>query len=100
MSNLTEHLRSIDVFSKEPTALTFGDPDSPKTRNLWKTSYGGFTTIMFASVLMLYVYSSFAALDSGDKDLIEDTTRSNEKLVNTSATLEEMKIMPVVTFNV
>ena len=35
---------------------------------MWKTLFGGFTTLLFGVVLALYIISSFVALDSGDKD--------------------------------
>ena len=96
----TEYLRSIDVFSNEPMTLTFGDPAKSKTRNLWKTAFGGCTTILFLTVLLLYVVFSFIALSSGDKDMIEDTTREAPHLQDASLSLFDMKVMPVVTVNI
>lgn len=66
---------------------------------MWKTAFGGFTTIVFLTVLALYVCASFVSLDSGDKNWTEDTTRETNRYHDDSLSLGDMKVMPVVTLN-
>ena len=74
---MTEYLRNIDVFSKEPVSFHFGDPKNKKTSNMWKTSFGGCTTIVFGVILAAYIVASFISLESGDQNTIEETTLEN-----------------------
>ncbi len=90
-------MRNLDVFSKEPITLTFGDPQNPKMRGMWKTGFGGISTICFMTVLLLYISTSFVALDTGEKDIVEDFTFETTAYSNVSLGFDQMKVMPVVS---
>ena len=80
-------IKALDVFSREPVSLTFGSQRDPKTKGLWRTSFGGCTTIGFLAVLVLYIMSATSALFSGDNDMNEDTIRKTKLYVNASLSL-------------
>ena len=86
------------MFNAEPVGLRFGHKKDPNTQDLWKTPFGGVTTLLFAVILAMYVVSSFAALDSGDKDMTTVFERESGLLTMKKLSFEEMKVMPVVTF--
>ena len=93
-------LRSIDIFGQEPSVLTFGDPDNPKTRQMWKTPCGGVFTVGFVTLVILYIAYGFIAIDSGIRDIIEDIVIGIDEDSMGSVSLEEMKVMPVIHFSV
>ena len=93
-------LRDIDIFSMEPSALKFGDSNDPKTKSLWKTSFGGIISLAFFTVLILYVVSASVALNRGDNDWNEDTTQDTKLYKNAVLNFDQMKAMPVVTINI
>ena len=95
----TFNLRKLDVFSEEPSRLTYEDPKDPKTRGLWKTSFGGFVTVSFVGIVVSYMLTNILTIDSGDSNTIEDITRVTNLYVNKSFSLEDMKVMPVVLLN-
>ena len=95
--SVTKFLRSLDIFSREPAGLKFGNRRYPKTQGMWKSAFGGFITCVFAIVIFLYLISSFIALDSGQKDTTTTFEFERPYETGTNLTLEEMKVMPVVT---
>ena len=64
---------------------------------MWKTSFGGFITVIFVFVVLSYIAISADALRSGDMDWVDsyeaDMSDSNR------LSFKQMTVMPVVTFN-
>ena len=87
-TNCGRYLKKLDVFSAEPVGLRFGHKKDPNTQDLWKTPFGGVTTLLFAVILAMYVISSFAALDSGDKDMTTVVERETGLLTSKKLSLD------------
>lgn len=92
-------MRKLDMFATEPNVLTFGDPDNPKTREMWKTSCGGCSSICFVLLTLTYVAYSAYAITTGDKDSFEVTSEPIPPDYLGRLTFEDMLVMPVVHFD-
>lgn len=92
-------LKRFDIFASEPNLLTFGDPANPKTREMWKTSWGGCSSICFLMLVSAYIGYSAYAVSTGDKDIIEILSEPTSPIENMQLTLEGMRVLPVVHFD-
>lgn len=91
-------LRTIDIFGEEPNLLTFGDPNDPKTRNMWRTFLGGICTIFFVMCSLAYVGMSVITVYDGSRDVIIQVETLHDQTQMGGKTFEDMRTMPVVVF--
>ena len=90
----------MDIFGKEPNPLSFGGSKHDKSKgNMYLTSLGGFTTVMFYVIFGMYLLSAFIALHAGESDMVEDTTQESLLIGDSALSLAAMKVMPVITVN-
>ena len=77
--------------------LTFGNPNKPTERYLYKTCIGGCLTLFLVFFILAYVATLFATIYSGEYINTTETLQADPALLG-SLSLAEMKVMPVVTF--
>ena len=95
--SFTDILRNLDMFSTEPKTLAFGDPNQKQSRNLYKTSCGGITTIVFVIIVAIYI-SLQLRMVFGDEGL---TWQVTEKEVDPNSlgqvSLSDAYVLPQIT---
>ena len=98
MASLSEAFKYCDVLSHEKNLLTFGNPKDERSRDMWKTPWGGLNSIIFQSIVLVFIGQNILAIAYGGQDSIE----SNEVPVmpdENELSFEDMHSMPVVHFS-
>ena len=98
MASLSEAFKYCDVLSDEKNLLTFGNPKDERSRDMWKTPWGGFNSIIFQSIVLVFISQNILAIAYGGQDSIE----SNEVPImpdENQLSFEDMHSMPVVHFS-
>ena len=77
--------------------LTFGNPNKPTERYLYKTCIGGCLTLFFVFFILAYIATLFVNSYSGEYINTTETKQTDPASLG-NLSLAEMKVMPVVTF--
>ena len=89
-------LRALDLFSYEPQVLTFGDPKKPNSRNMYKTSCGGLTTILTVGLAISYFSLLITKVTSDESLKWETMSKAIHPISLGRVTLEDAKLVPQI----
>ena len=95
--SFTDILRNLDMFSSEPKTLAFGDPNKKQSRNLYKTSCGGITTIVFVVIVAIYISQQLRMVFGEEALTWQVTEKEVEPDSLGQVSLSDANILPQIT---
>ena len=77
MASLLDSVKNLDLLAEEKNLLTFGNPNNPRSREMWKTPWGGCFTLIYSMIIMTFLTRNMQEIVTGEGNTTEIITIPN-----------------------